>query len=190
MGAFLRLDGLLLTGGGDVAPRHYGEARRVGLTSVDPPRDRVELWLAWRSVRDNLPLLAICRGIQVLNVALGGTLYQDIPAEIAGALRHSFRFEHPRNYLGHKVQVEPDARLGEIMGPGVVSVNSFHHQSIKDVAPELVVTALAPDEVIEGVEIPGLSFAVGVQWHPEELVDDDPRMLSLFKAFVTAASAG
>ena len=112
------------------------------------------------------------------------------PTEVAGALQHSFRFEHPRNYLGHKVQVEPDARLAEVMGPGSVGVNSFHHQSIKDVAPELMVTALAPDEVIEGVELPGLSFAVGVQWHPEELVNDDLRMLSLFKAFVSAASSG
>ena len=183
-----RLDGLLLAGGGDIAPRQFGEARSPGLRRVDLPRDRVELLLTRRAVEDDLPLLAICRGIQVLNVALGGTLYQDIGRQISQALRHDFAPEYPRNYLGHEVGINPGTRLMQILQASRLDVNSFHRQSVKHVAPDLLVTATAPDGVIEAIEMPEQRFVIGVQWHPEELIEDDLGMRRLFQAFVEAAA--
>ncbi len=182
-----RLDGLLLAGGGDIKPQRFGQTRLAKLKSVDPPRDRVELLLVRRAVDDGLPVLAICRGLQVLNVALGGTLYQDISMQVPNALRHDFHPDHPRNYLGHDVLVRPGTRLADVVGVGRLAVNSFHHQSAKDVAPALAVAASAPDGVIEAVECQDRRFIVGVQWHPEDLVEDDPRMKRLFGAFVEEA---
>jgi putative glutamine amidotransferase len=183
-----RLDGLLLVGGGDIAPRHFGEARSPGLKRVDLPRDRVELLLTRRAVEDGLPLLAICRGIQVLNVALGGTLFQDIGRQISQALRHDFAPGFPRNHLGHEVGVNPGTRLVEILRANRLGVNSFHHQSLKHVAPGLLVAAMAPDGVIEAVEMPQPRFVIGVQWHPEELMEDDLGMRGLFQVFVEEAA--
>lgn len=186
---YQRLDGLLLAGGGDIAPHHFGETRFARLRRVDPPRDRAELLLARQAVKDDLPVLAICRGIQVLNVASGGTLYQDISVQIPHALRHDFHPEHSRNYLGHEVCTQPGTRLAGILGGERFGVNSFHHQSIKGVAPGLQVTAYAPDGVIEAVEAQGNRFVIGVQWHPEDLIDDNPRMRQLFEAFSEEARA-
>jgi putative glutamine amidotransferase len=183
--AYLRLDGLLLAGGGDVAPRHYGEVRRAKLISVDPPRDRVELWLARQATVDDLPLFAICRGIQVLNVAMGGTLYQDIATQLPHALRHSFPNHRPRNYLGHEVLIKSGTHLADLLGVRSLGVNSFHHQAIKGLAESLQVTATAPDGVIEAVQASDKRFVVAVQWHPEELIEDDPGMRRLFEAFVS-----
>jgi putative glutamine amidotransferase len=183
--AYLRLDGLLLAGGGDLAPRHYGEARQTNLTSVDPPRDRIELWLARQAMTDDLPLLAICRGIQVLNVAMGGTLYQDIATQLPRALRHNFRLERPRNYLAHEVRITPGTHLQDILGVQQLRVNSFHHQAVKRVAEDLQVTATAPDGVIEGLQAYDKRFVVAVQWHPEELIEDAPGMKRLFEAFAS-----
>jgi putative glutamine amidotransferase len=182
-----RLDGLLLSGGGDVAPQLFGEKRLAPLRSVDLPRDEMELWLVRQAVQRNLPTLAICRGIQILNVALGGTLYQDIKSQLPGALRHDFHGDYPRTYKGHALHVKTGNRLGHILGCDALEVNSFHHQCLKEVASALQVTAQAPDGVIEGVELPGSHFVIGVQWHPEELIDVDPRMRGLFEAFVEAA---
>jgi len=182
-----RLDGLLLAGGGDLEPHHFGQVRLAKLGSVDPPRDRAELLLTRRAMNDDLPVLAICRGIQVLNVALGGTLYQDIPTQIPQALRHNFHPDYPRNYLGHEVLVKQGTRLADILGAGSLAVNSFHHQAVKDMPPGLHVAASALDRVTEAIEGQGRRFVVGVQWHPEELVEDDPRMKRLFEAFVTEA---
>jgi putative glutamine amidotransferase len=134
----------------------------------------------------NLPLLAICRGIQVLNVALGGTLYQDIPSQLPQASRHDFS-DQARNYLGHEVLVQAGTRLADIVGAGSLAVNSFHHQAARDIAPLLQVAASAPDGIVEGLEARGKDFVVGVQWHPEELIEDEPRMLRLFQAFVAEA---
>jgi putative glutamine amidotransferase len=182
-----RLDGLLLSGGGDILPRRFGEARMARLRSVDAPRDEMELWLARQAVESDLPMLAICRGIQVLNVALGGTLYQDIASQLPRALRHDYVGEYPRSRKGHVVHVEPDSQLGRILGSETLDVNSFHHQCLHVVADSLKLTAWAPDGVIEGVELPGSRFAIGVQWHPEELIEVDRRMRGLFEAFVGAA---
>jgi putative glutamine amidotransferase len=183
-----RLDGLLLAGGGDIEPHHFGQERRARLGGMDRPRDRVEMLLIRRALKDDLPMLGICRGIQVLTVALGGTLVQDIPSQVPGALRHNFP-GHPRNYLGHEVVVERGTRLADLLGTERTGVNSFHHQSVQDVPPILRVTARAPDGVVEAVEAPNKRFALGVQWHPEELVPDDPKMARLFTALVESAVA-
>ncbi len=184
---YTHLDGILLTGGGDILPRYFGEAREARLIGVDRPRDEVELSLVRQAVKDGMPLLAICRGLQVLNVALGGTLYQDIPTQVPSALQHSFRQKYPRNYLGHEVRIVPGTRVERILGVQRLAVNSLHHQSLKAVAPSLVTNATAPDGVIEGAELNGPRFVVGVQWHPEELLEVNPRMLGFFEELVSAA---
>ena len=184
---YRRLDGLVLAGGGDVEPEHFGERRASRLIEVDPPRDRVELFLTRRAVQDGLPLLGVCRGVQVLNVALGGTLYQDVQVQVPNALQHKMGTETPRDYLAHDVEVHPGTRLAAIIGPDPVAVNSFHHQSVRDVARELRVAASAPDGVIEALEGSAAHFVLGVQWHPEDMVPHDARMKGLFEAFVEAA---
>ncbi len=180
-----RLDGLLLSGGGDIDPTYYGEARHEKCGLPSPERDETELALIRWAVEDGMPLLAICRGIQVLNVALGGTLYQDIEAQAPGAERHSWSPGYPRDYIAHSVSIEPQTRLAHIVGADPLPVNSFHHQSVKDVAPGLTVTARAPDQIIEAVEANGHAFVVGVQWHPEGLASSDTRAQGLFDALVT-----
>jgi putative glutamine amidotransferase len=183
-----RLDGLLLSGGGDIAPRHFGERRLTRLIEVSRARDRVELLVTRRAAQDGLPILAICRGVQMLNVALGGTLYQHIDSQVTAVLRHCFYPGFARNHIGHEVLVQAGTRLAGIAGTGALPVNSFHHQAVKGVASALRVSATAPDGVIEAVEAPGERFVLGVQWHPEDLIHDDPRMLRLFQSFVAAAS--
>lgn len=193
---YARLDGLLLPGGVDVAPALYGEAPHPKLGKVDGSLDEAELVLARWALADGMPLLGICRGIQVLNVAAGGTLYQDLSSQYPGALRHACSPpEFPRMHRAHAVQVQPGSRLAEILGAHETAVNSRHHQAVKDVAHGFCVTARAPDGVIEGIEVDGYvpgedrRFTVGVQWHPESLAEDDPQMLAIFQALVRAASA-
>ena len=134
-----------------------------------------------------MPLLAICRGIQVLNVALGGSLFQDIQAQIPGAGRHAWYPDYPRDRLSHTVSLSPESRLSHIAGESPLPVNSLHHQSVKDIAPGLVATGHSPDGVIEAVEAPEHPFAIGVQWHPEELAGSDRRAQRLFETFVEAS---
>jgi putative glutamine amidotransferase len=181
------LDGLLLPGGGDVDPARYGEARHEKCGAVSPERDETELTLARWAVDDGKPLLAICRGIQVLNVALGGSLYQDIEAQAPGADRHDWNPGYPRDHLPHPVAITPETKLAHIVVNTSLPVNSLHHQAIKEIAPGLTVTAHAPDQIIEGVEVAGHPFVVGVQWHPEELARGDVRAQRLFDAFVEAS---
>ena len=154
---------------------------------MDPDRDSVEFSLLEKTLQKSLPFLAICRGIQVLNVGLGGTLYIDVPSQISDALKHNYNpGEIPLDYLAHEVQLERGSCLAEIVGDSTVEVNSTHHQAIKDLAPGLRPVAYAPDELIEAVELNGYGFGLGVQWHPERLVAHAP-MLALFRAFVEAA---
>jgi putative glutamine amidotransferase len=184
---FRRLDGLLFPGGVDVHPSHYGEPSHPKLGRVDADLDEAELVLARWALQDDLPTLAICRGIQLINVAAGGSLYQDLPAQFPGALRHAFPApEYPRDHRAHPVHVEPGTRLVVALGTRKLEVNSRHHQAIKELAPGFAITARAPDGVIEGIEKEDATFVVGVQWHPESLAADDPRMLALFEAFVGA----
>jgi putative glutamine amidotransferase len=161
------VDGVLLTGGVDVDPREYGEAPHPTV-EIDPARDAFELALARETLARNLPLLAICRGAQVLNVAAGGTLIQDLPSQHPSKLNHSLTT--PKHAIAHDVTIAPATCLATLLGSGTVAVNSRHHQAVKDTAPGFIVSATAPDGVIEAIERPDASFCVGVQWHPENFV--------------------
>jgi putative glutamine amidotransferase len=183
-----RLDGLLMPGGGDIEPGLYGGENHRSLGGVDPDRDRTEFLVARAALDMDKPLLAICRGIQVLNVALGGTLWFDLPSQRPGGLQHDQGDLHPRNYLAHTVTLQPGSLVARCMGKTESAVNSLHHQALRDLAPELQVTGVASDGVIEVVEVSGHPFALGVQWHPENLIDDDPAMLGLFRGLVRAAA--
>ncbi len=190
-GIFDRLDGVFLTGGVDVDPSRYGENKHPKCGTTDPDRDAVEIKLLEHATVANKPVLAVCRGIQILNVARGGTLYQDVAEQVPAAMKHDY-FPTPaqpsRSYLAHEISVKADSRLGELFGEPVVPVNSMHHQAIKDLAPGLRPTAFAPDGIIEAVEGEREKFLVAVQWHPEELLDTQPGMKRLFTAFAAAAA--
>jgi putative glutamine amidotransferase len=181
------IDGLILTGGGDVAPDRYGGRPHPTVKDVDIERDRLELVLVEQIMGRRKPLLAICRGCQLFNVALGGTLWEDVGSQKSGALSHDLNNSHPRNHLGHTVSIEAGSALASHLGKTNTWVNTLHHQGIRELAPGLSITAVALDGLIEGVEIPDHPYAIGVQWHPECLVQDDPAMLSLFKGLVDAA---
>ncbi len=183
------LDGVLLTGGGDVDPVLYGEDRHPTVDDAEPGRDEFEIDLARRAVAADLPLLAICRGAQVLNVAAGGTLVQDIPSAVTSELRHSL--QEPKNAVAHDVRVTPGSRLEHALGPTVDAahtcrVNSRHHQSVGRVGDGLAASAVAADGIVEAIERPDRSFCVGVQWHPENFWRTG-EFAPLFEAFVTAA---
>ena len=189
-----RLDGLILTGGGDIDPVRFGEERHSATSEVSPARDDLEIGLVHRALADDVPVFAICRGVQVVNVALGGSLYQDIadqyhdPADSERKpLRHSQT--EPRERPTHAVKVRGEGtRLGAILGTLELDVNSMHHQAIKTLGQGLTDVAWAPDGIVEGVELAdGDRFVVGVQWHPEELVARDPAARGLFAALVGAA---
>jgi putative glutamine amidotransferase len=189
---FNRLDGVFITGGVDVDPNRYGEEKTPLCGTIDPDRDAVEIALLQHALKQQLPVLAVCRGIQILNVTCGGTLYQDVSAQVPAALKHDY-FPTPaqpsRKYLAHDVTVKPGSRLNRILGDAVVPVNSMHHQAIKDLAPNLAATSFAPDGIIEGVEGIDSQYLVAVQWHPEELTETHAGMARLFTTFTAAASA-
>ncbi|MEL7434330.1 MAG: gamma-glutamyl-gamma-aminobutyrate hydrolase family protein [Chloroflexota bacterium] len=186
-----RLDGVLLPGGGDIEPSRYNTEPNTKLFDVSAERDEMEISLAQWAIEDDLPVFGICRGIQVLNVAMGGSLVQDIPTQLETDLRHSITSpeEEARHKILHDVTVEPDSRLAEILGDTTVPVNSLHHQSLQSVAERAKITAHAPDGIVEGIELPDKHFVLAVQWHPEDLVANDARMNNLFTAFVQAAQA-
>jgi putative glutamine amidotransferase len=181
-----RFDGFVFSGGGDVDPALYGGHLDATVHSTDPERDAFECALIPLVLGADKPLLAICRGAQILNVALGGSLYEDIPSALPAALRHDWYPDIPRDYLAHTVEIEPGSRLAEILGTRKLRTNSLHHQAIRQPAPALEVVARAEDGVIEAVELPEKRFAIGVQWHPECL-PDEPAMQRLFSEFVNAA---
>jgi putative glutamine amidotransferase len=187
---FEHIDALILSGGGDLLPALFGEEDSGLLWFVDERRDRAELALARWALKEDLPLLAICRGVQVLNVAAGGTLIQDIPTHVPGALTHSTVAGRPVAAFAHTVEVAAGSRLAGLVGAGELGVNSAHHQAVKAVGGGLVVTARAPDGIIEGLEAPDHPFCVGVQWHPEAMVERHPVMRRLFEGLVEAAQAG
>ncbi len=179
-----RLDGLLLTGGGDVDPRAYGEETLPFCGEIMPDRDAMEFYLCRRALERDLPLLGICRGHQVLNCVLGGTLYQDIAAQRGEKVRHP-REDRPREAV-HSVKVERGTLLHRITGLGEIQVNSRHHQGIKALGEGLTVCARAEDGLIEGIEMPGKRFVLGVQWHPESMSDTREEEQKLFNAFAEA----
>ena len=172
--ALERVDGLLVTGGDDVNPDRYGAESEPETKAADGARDDFEIALVEAAVRDDRPMLCVCRGIQVLNVALGGTLRQ----------HYDGHFELPRYNEGvHEVRLEPGSMLAKVMGAPHVAVNSLHHQTLDALAPRLVAVGRTPDGVVEGVEVEGCRFALGVQWHPE-LLRHRPEHLALFEALV------
>lgn len=182
-----RLDALLLPGGPDVDPSYYGAARHPMTLEIDDRRDQLELTVTRWAVQDDLPVFGICRGIQVLNVALGGTLVQDIPSEVASPAPHDIPEGLPRSTRIHEVTIDERSRLARILGTTRVEVNSLHHQSVEQPAPGVVITAHAPDGVVEALEAPDHHFVLSVQWHPEDLYEGDEAMMRLFTAFVQAA---
>jgi len=187
------IEGLLLTGGPDVAPSRYGEPPHATVVDVDAARDGFEIDLLAAAEAGGLPILAICRGIQVLNVARGGSLVQDIPSQVAGALPHSLKVPPNQPFtLAHEIWIEKDTLLSRLLGDRLAGadtceVNSRHHQAVKRVAGGLQVSATAPDGVIEAVEDPGARFCVGVQWHPENFWRTG-EFRALFEGFVEASA--
>jgi putative glutamine amidotransferase len=181
-------DGVLLTGGVDVDPALYGDRERHPTVEIDPARDAYELAVARLALARDLPMLAICRGAQVLNVAAGGTLIQDLPSALPSSIQHSL--VEPKDAPAHEVHVASGTKLAALMAreaPGeTVTVNSRHHQSVKDPAPGFVVSATAPDGVIEAIEKPDAAFCLAVQWHPENFWRTG-EFATLFDGFVAAA---
>jgi putative glutamine amidotransferase len=176
------VDALLLTGGLDVDPALYGETPH-DTTEVDAERDRFEIPLSREAVARDMPVFAICRGVQVLNVAAGGSLVQDIPTAVTTDLQHSI--DVPKDHVAHPVRVTPGTRLASSLGAST-AVNSRHHQAVGQVAPSFVVSAVSEDGVVEAIERPGSTFCVGVQWHPENFWRTG-EFSGLFAAFVDAA---
>ena len=183
---FTRLDGFVFSGGGDMHPDHFGATLQATMYGIDEDRDRVEMALIRRAVKEGKPFLGICRGTQVMNVALGGDLYGDIAGESPQALKHNYFPGFPRAHIAHPVSVSEETMLANILGAPIVETNSLHHQAVKTPAPGLDIAARAPDGIIEALEAPGHRFALGVQWHPEWL-QHRPEMRNLFAALVKAA---
>ncbi len=181
-----RLDGIVFTGGGDIEIRIFDGLDHPKVGGVDPERDALELPLLRAAAEDGKPFLGICRGLQVVNVALGGTLFTDIADQLPGAARHDWHEGFPRTHLAHAVRVEQGSLLADIWGEPVAQVNSLHHQGIKDLAPALKAVACAPDGLVEAVELPGHPFGLAVQWHPEWLVEHESAR-RLFQAFIDSA---
>ena len=184
--------GLLLAGGEDVDPAHYGETRHPKVVEIDAARDKIEIALVKEARARRLPILGICRGIQVMNVACGGSLVQDIPSQVTGAIEHELSVPpHQPFDLAHEIWMDKDTLLARLMndrlaGADSCNVNSRHHQAVKQVAPGFRVSATAPDGVIEAIEDPEAGFCVGVQWHPENFFRTG-EFRPLFEGFVEAS---
>lgn len=181
------IDGLLLSGGADIAPQRYGQTPHATVNDVEPDRDETELALARVALAQDMPVFAICRGIQTLNVALGGTLYQDLPSEFPSEIAHRQTDKGlTRDVFSHDMVIEPNSRLHDIVNALEIRINSLHHQAVRDVAAGFVVTGHAPDNVVEAMEMPSKRFVLAVQYHPEEIAPHDAHSRQLFSAFVAA----
>jgi putative glutamine amidotransferase len=183
-----QVDAVLLPGGGDVDPARYGAESHPETILVDPVRDAAEFEIVRWAVRDDVPLFGICRGHQVVNVALGGELVQDIASLLDTDIKHDFEPGSPRDIISHSVEIDPSSHLAQIIRSRQLDVNSLHHQAVQQVGQNLTVTAQAPDGLVEATEMPGRQFVLTVQWHPEDLTDRAP-MQQLFDALVEAAAA-
>ncbi len=180
-----RLDGILFSGGGDIQPSFYNGNPHPLVDGVDIGRDQLEIDLLKQAIRAGKPFLGICRGLQLINVALGGSLYEDLIDQRPGALRHQYAPEFPRDYLAHSVKLKENSQIRSLMLHPAIRVNSLHHQGIDRLAPDLRASSYAPDGLIEAVELPGYSFGMAVQWHPEWMIADQD-MQHLFSAFTRA----
>ena len=179
------LAGLILSGGGDVDPKRYHGVDHDTVYGVDRQRDEMEIALVKVAIEADVPLLAICRGMQILNVALGGTLHVHLPEVVGETVLHR---RAPREFGPHPVAIAPQSRLHDLMGQLEISPMSSHHQALREVAPSLKVAAHAPDGIIEAVELPSHSWLYGVQWHPEITASEDPSQHRLFAGLVHAAA--
>jgi putative glutamine amidotransferase len=188
-GAYEACAGIMIPGGVDMDPATYGETPHEKLGRIDPDRDRVELQLTRWCIEDKKPLLGLCRGLQVINVAQGGTLFQDLEAQLEGAIRHDYfpTYGFERDHLSHDVAVDPSSRLRSLVDLDQLPVNSMHHQGVKQLGQGLIACAVASDGLIEAVESANGHWMVGVQWHPEVFEADDPHTRDLFRGFVDAA---
>jgi putative glutamine amidotransferase len=182
---YARLNGILFSGGGDIGLEHSPGDPHPRIDDVDPERDLIELKMLNTAAADGKPFLGICRGCQVMNVALGGTLYTHIPDQLPNALDHSYP-GNMRTVLVHQVKIEEGTHVAEIFGEPIIKVNSLHHQGLKEIAPSLRVAGHAPDGLVEAIELPDHPFGLAVQWHPEWLTDQEGTR-NLFRKFVDAA---
>lgn len=181
-----RIDGWILAGGGDIDPSHYGGSHHETIYMLDPERDSTEIEIARRLVESTQPTLCICRGSQVLNVALGGTLIEHLPDVVGEEILHRLP---PRNPTPHAILVEPGYRLSEILGEGELVSASWHHQAVRKLAPGLAVVARAPDGTIEAFEMQEHTWLFAVQWHPELTAAEDPVQQRLFDELVRACQS-
>lgn len=179
------IDGILLSGGGDIDPFLFGEEPLPVMGEISPDRDRFEIELARCALCEGIPVLGICRGIQVLNIAAGGTVSQDISLLVRAPLKH--RQQAPRAYGTHGLRLLPGSVLAGSLGDRDIRVNSFHHQAVARLGVDLRATAFAPDGIVEGLEY-GKGWALGVQFHPEEMWEQNPGFLNIFKALVDASN--
>ena len=178
------INGLILTGGGDISPTYLNEDPRRGIGTCFPERDLSEILLTQLALQQNLPLLGICRGIQVLAVAAGGGIYQDIPSQYPSAILHSQTA--PRQYPWHDVDIVEDSVLYRLLKKTKIGVNSLHHQAVSEIPPGFIQCAFASDGIIEGIEKLGAKFCIGVQWHPESMMETEAHSKVLFRGFIEA----
>lgn len=183
-----KIEGLMLTGGGDIETSRFNGEFHPKVYGVDVERDHLETELVLAAVKHQKPLLGICRGIQVINVAIGGDLYTDITDQRPESLRHDWFPDYPRDLLPHTVEIRSDSLLNLITSQKEMKVNSLHHQGIKNLAKKLKGTAFSPDGIIEAVEMENHPFLLGLQWHPEWIYSLEPTQL-IFKAFINAAKS-
>jgi putative glutamine amidotransferase len=181
-----RLDGIIFTGGGDLDPARFDGPPHEKVYDVDSERDQTEIDLLAHARKLGLPFFGICRGVQLINVALSGTLYTHISDQLPSALEHSCFPANPPEYLAHPVKIEPGSRLAQVIGKTSLQVNSLHHQGIHRTAPEAIPTAWSPDGLVEAIQVPNNPFGIAVQWHPEWL-PEDPSSQALFTAFIETA---
>lgn len=181
-----RLDGFVFSGGQDVDPQYYGEALLKYSNEIYPPRDQLELRLLRAVIARDKPIFGVCRGLQLINVALGGTLYQDINKQLKRDQPIQHFQQNNYEYPVHEVSVATSSRLYEIIGTKTIRVNSMHHQAIAHLSPQLLAAATSADGLVEAVEIPELRFGLAVQWHPEFLWQQDANTLKVLQAFVDA----
>ncbi len=180
------LDGLILAGGVDVDPFYFNEEPIEGMGEITPNRDSFEVKLTQVAVTANTPILAICRGVQVLTIALGGSIYQDIYSQLSRTIKHSQ--QAPRWYPTHSIQINESSLLDEVVGDNYMRVNSFHHQAVSTLAEGMDAIATSDDGIIEAVSMPKKRFVLGVQWHPECMAHRCPQQQEIFNAFVRACN--
>jgi putative glutamine amidotransferase len=182
-----RIDGIIFTGGGDIDPSRFNGLPHEKISHVDQERDNAEISLLQQVQSLNLPFMGICRGLQVINVALGGDLYTHISDQLPGALEHAyFPPENSTDFLAHTIEIKKGSCLAQIMGTTQAQVNSLHHQGIQSLAPQVTPLAWAPDGLVEAIQVPNNPFGFAVQWHPEWLPDDNYAQ-ALFTAFIETA---